>query len=210
MAVDPRKFLLNTDYEMDKIIYFKNGSITASQYTDTFAHNLGFTPLIFGVCAFDSSFNDPRTIPFNYQTQQNTIFFNASANSSSITVNYNNYEDQNSKMYYRIYAFEPSNSAARVSPTSVHAKKFVLNTDYNYCKLCKKGIVNSDGSVAHNLGYVPQVLAWRESSGVITPIEESTPSDPITDQPQQVRVTTSEVTFQNIGKAHYRIYYDGA
>ena len=209
MTVDPRDFLLNTDYEMDKIVYFNTGSLNSGSST-SIQHNLGFIPLVFGVCSFNSDFSDPRTIPYNYQLQSDYVTFSATADGTNINLSFNTANGSPGAIYYRIYAFEPSNSAATIAPTNNHASQFILNTDYNYCKLCKKGIIDSDGSVSHNLGYIPQVLAWSESGGVITPIDESTPSDPITNQPTQVIVTTSSITFQNIGKAHYRIYYDEA
>lgn len=207
--VDPRDFLLNTDYEMDKIVYFKEGEIQAGN-SQNIPHNLGFAPLVFGVCAFNSDFSDPRTLPFEQITQSETISFNLGANNSYVQIGYGNYADNPPKMYYRIYAFEPSDSRARVGATSKHAKNFILNTDYNYCKLYEKGIVTNDATITHNLGYVPQVLAWREQNGFITPVEQSRPSDPLTNLPSQIRVTPTEITFQNMGKTHYRIYYDEA
>ena len=215
MAVDPRDFLLNTDYEMDKIIYYTSGSITADEYQKTIAHNLGFKPLIFGVCATTSDFSDPRTIPYENITQNNSIWFYAKASSSNLYLEHVNFSDQNSKMYYRIYAFEPSSSTADIEPTSENASKFVLNTDYNYCKLFSKGELNGNGTVTHNLGYVPQVLAWYEvnlspndATKVVIPIDMSQPVNPY-DTPMDTKVTTSNVVFQGYpGKIHYRIYYD--
>lgn len=218
MTVDPRKFLLNTDYEMDKIIFFTSGSIKASEMDKTIDHTLGFAPLVFGVCAFSESFNDPRTIPYNYSTQSNTIAFNIQATSTQIKISYANYNDQNTPIYYRIYAFEPSTSSARILPTGNLAKKFILNTDYNYCKLCKKGTMSGNGqhSVSHNLGYIPQTLIWAESSGTIIPIDQSNSwYDPILNEPFGVQVTNSQVISDfpataNYDTIHYRIYYDEA
>lgn len=213
MTVDPRKFLLNTDYEMDKIIYYKSSSITASQTTQTFAHNLGFTPLVFGVCSTDQNFSTSHSVPYQYIAQSDYISFEAKANGTNIVLTYYNFGAPSSTMYYRIYAFEPSNSAAKIAPTSGNASKFVLNTDYNYCKLLKKGIINGSGTntVAHNLGYIPQVLAWGENSGYTAPIENSQPQDPVFNEPTYISVNNSSITVRNPGsytKVHYRIYYD--
>ena len=227
MTADPRKFLLNTDYEMDKIIYFTSGTITADEGAKTIAHNLSFTPLVFGICAFNSDFTDSRTIPYLYQTQTNTTQLEAKANSTNIEITCLNYEDPTATMYYRIYAFEPSNSTAEVSPTSGNASKFVLNTDYNYCKLFSKGILdNTVGThtIDHNLGYIPQVLAWGEKNGYTFPIENNQPEDPTTTPPEPfyIAVTNSNITIrdndgqnpsvtgQTWEKVHYRIYYDEA
>ena len=218
MAINPRDFLLNTDYEMDKIIYFKSGSLTLSggYAQEDISHNLGFAPLIFGVCAYNSDFSDPRTIPFESITQDNTITFYADSYSNKIRVSYVNYSGSPGKMYYRLYGFEPSTSTAAIAPTNENANKFILNTDYNYCKLCKKGTIdgNSNTTVQHNLGYIPQVLVWRESGGIIQPVENNNWSDPLGGHPYGIEVTNNAVVFKYSGlgfnKIHYRIYYDEA
>ena len=215
MAVDPRNFLFNTDYEMDKIIYFTSGSITANEYQKTITHNLGFKPLIFGVCATASDFSDPRTIPYENITQDNSIWFYAKASASNRYLEFVNFSDQNAKMYYRIYAFEPSDSNADIVPTGDNASQFILNTDYNYCKLHSKGELNEGGTVTHNLGYIPQVLAWYETklspnddTKVVTPIDMSQPINPL-DTPMDTEINTSSVVFQGYpSKIYYRIYYD--
>ena len=214
MAVDPRNFLLNTDYEIDKIVYFTSGSLLAGN-TQNITHNLGFTPLVFGVCAFNSDFRDPHALPYEYLTQSNTVAFTLGADGTNVQIGYDDYNAPSSRAYYRIYAFEPSNSAAVVAPTSSNANKFILNTDYNYCKLYKKGTVsgNANTNVAHNLGYLPQVLAWSEdSSGLIMPIETSVWDSSPFGNTNGVGVTTSNVQFKFSGvgysKIHYRIYYD--
>lgn len=208
MPVDPRKFLLNTDYEMDKIIYFTEGHTGVTNTPLTISHGLGFAPLIFGVCAFNSDFTDSRSIPYNYTTASDSISFTVEATDTDIQINYSNTAQTPDDFYYRIYAFEPSNSTATVPPTNSSAKEFVLNTDYNYCKLFQKGILNGDSTVTHNLGYIPQVLAWSEESNIIIPIEESTPVDPITNTPQYITVTNTSIQTVGYTKVHYRIYYD--
>ena len=208
--IDPRDFLLNTDYEMDKIVYFTKGSLEEGQ-SSNIPHKLNFAPLVFGVFAFNSDFSDPKTLPFQQITPDNTIAFTLFANSSVVQIGYGNYADHPPTAYYRIYGFEPSDSHSKVGATSKFAQNFLLNTDYNYCKLYKKGIVNGDATIAHNLGYIPQVLAWKEDgNGLITPVENIVLDDPFSNNPSWVRVTSSEINFKNTGKVHYRIYYDEA
>ena len=210
--VDPRDFLLNTDYEMDKIIFFSEGEINKDQTKDI-PHSLGFTPLVFGVCAFNSDFSDPRSLPFEELTQTNTLSCTLYSYNNKVQIGYGNYETTPTKMYYRIYGFEPSDSHAKVGNTSKNAKNFILNTDYNYCKLCKKGVLNGSGNftVPHDLGYIPQIMAWGETGGATIVIENSQPEDPIFNSPVYVATTTSNLIVKNPGaytKIHYRIYYD--
>lgn len=204
---DPRDFLLNTDYEMDKIIYFAEGSLNVGQYDIDIPHKLPFVPLLFGVCAFNEDFSDSRTVPFEQITRDNTIQFTASANATNVRLAYTSTSSSPSKIYYRLYGFEPSDSRAIVSPTSKYAKQFILNTDYNYCKLYKKGVASVGDVVTHNLGYLPQTLAWQQANGWVSPVETSTTSSAII-------ITDSSITFQypslGVDKFHYRIYYDEA
>ena len=210
----PTDFLLNTDYEMDKIVYYKSGEVMPNngglyRYIDTF--NLGFIPLIFATLSFTEDFSDTK---MNEMISPDNITISLQAFSDGITLDYYNTSNPNQKLYYRIYAFEPSNSTASVGKTQKDAKQFILNTDYNYCKLYKKGVVTTNTTITHNLGYVPFVLAWNENKwvnpapGVITPCWFSGAED---SGIPSVSVTSSAVTISGVptnGKVHYRIYYD--
>lgn len=229
MAVDPRNFLLNTDYEMDKIVLFKSGSINAGN-TKTIAHNLPFTPLVFGVCAFNSDFSDSRALPYAYETkiiaytpgqpplEQSTILFSMTADSTNINLSYTNRGATTPTFYYRIYGFEPSNSTATVPANSSDANKFILNTDYNYCKLHSKGTVTGNGNttINHNLGYKPLVLAWKDSSlSKLAPITTSSVDDSSGVYARTgITLTNTSVIFNYSNNwvpnstIHYRIYYD--
>lgn len=209
MAVDPRDFLLNTDYEMDKIVFFAEGEV-ANFSNDSPTHDLGFAPLVFGVFSYNSDFSDSRTMPYTEVTTTQSISVDVYSSDTGVTIWYQDQNNTHPKIYYRLYGFEPSNSTAKVPPTSGHAKKFVLNTDYNYCKLFKKGIINGTGSVTHNLGYIPQVLVWEQNGNIIIPIDDSAPSDPWVGYVRYVNVTPTEISAHGYSKVHYRIYYDEA
>ena len=200
MTVDPRDFLLNTDYEMDQIIYCETGTITAGNANAT-AHNLSFTPLVFGVFATDADFTDTHPLTF---TSQDGEQFTLSADGTNINISYDN-QDPTASVYYCVFGFEPDGSTADTPATSQYAKSLVLNTDYNYCKLYAKGHVDGDQdtTVTHNLGYLPQIMAWTELNGYFAPITTSS-----------IEVTDTQINFNYAGAGydniHYRIYYDEA
>lgn len=229
--VDPRDFLLNTDYEQDKIVLYLDGMMQPGT-TQDIMHQLPFTPLLFGVCAYNEDFSDSKSVPFNDKVsmagtppiETSAISFDALAynNEPKITLTYNNTEDANQALYFRLYAFQPSDSTAPAPITSRHAKSFLLNTDYNYCKLYKKGIIdgNSDTIITHNFGYIPQVLAWLEVGSFgnyIMPIYFNTLGDDSgTYVPTGIEVTDTQILFKYANnwvpdcKIHYRVYYDEA
>lgn len=216
MAVDPRDFLLNTDYEMDKIVLFKEGSFTQ---TKDIPHDLGFIPLPFGVWSTDSDFNSTNTISGIDASGDDPgytplLSVSLTAKSDKLVLKSGG-NTNNATIYYRIYAFEPSSSAQAVPATSSNANTFILNTDYNYAKLLAKGEFTSSGQeYQHNLGYLPQVLAWMQyTSGGEENIEFLSFGSEFTNI--KLTVTNSKIkagTLSSVfvNKIHWRIYYDEA
>ena len=191
MAVDPRNFIINTDYEMDKVVYFTEQYITPDQYRiATIPHGLGITPLVTGVWSTTSDF----AVPHHFSTPM-SCYSSIAGENMWIVDTVECYADPTNihlelysgsadaitpatyPFYVRLMAFEPSNSSADLPSTSSNADKFILNTDYNYLKLHSKGVTPFSGAtpdtvtVTHNLGYRPQALFWLElTSGGITEI----------------------------------------
>ena len=87
--------------------------------------------------------------------------------------------------------------------TSGKANTFVINTDYNYCKLFKKGYTESDLTIKHNFGYIPLVLAWDAYGAPLWLYDSNT---------DHIEVTSSNVVIKCSpdSRVHYRIYYDKA
>lgn len=172
--VDPRDFLLNTDYEMDKIIYFTELSQTvSSETTITIPHKLETVPLVFGIWSNNANFSNSHELNAQTEFSGNVTPCYVVSDSSDIRVTLS--ADQSTTFYVRIFGFEPNYktsdgsinlSGKKFSTTSKYAKNFILNTGYNYLKLLKAGnFLEWDGdqycfSYAHNLGYLPQVLQW--------------------------------------------------
>jgi hypothetical protein len=198
MATDPRDFLINSDYEMDKIVYFTTGTITAGS-SDTIAHNLSFTPMVFGVFATDSDFTDTHVLPFSAHDGE---AFTLSADNTNVNIAYDN-QDPTASVYYCIMGFEPDGSTADAPATSQYAGSLIIDTEYNYCKLYSNGYVNGDAdtTITHDLGYLPQIMAWTELNGEYEPTNTS-----------NIEITTTDINFNYAGagydKVHYRIYYD--
>ena len=213
MAINPRDFLLNTDYEMDKIIYFKDGDFIGSTELQ---HNLGFTPLAFGVWSTDSNFNSVNTLGVTDSSPEAgytpVLGVKCSATNSKITLTSSGENSGSTKIYYRVYAFEPAGSSASIPSTSSKANTFILNTDYNYCKLKASGEFTSSGQeYTHNLGYIPQVMAWvKYNTNAVEPITFGSNYTNF-----KIIVTTNKIKIDNIQspfaeKIYWRVYYDQA
>lgn len=174
---DPRDFLLNTDYEMDKIVYFKEQLVHPDPYGfATISHSLGIAPLITGVWSKTKDFAEPHSFTTGEFIDPNTnanIIDTISCDASNTEISLSQYPASATFDYYvRLIGFEPSDSHAHLPATSNNAGVFILNTDYNYLKLFKAGVeeiviegIQPDAiTVEHNLGYIPQSLFWVSNS----------------------------------------------
>lgn len=230
----PDDFLLNTDYEMDKIIYFKEGKYTPQNMRVQIPHTLGIAPLITGVWSKYADFSEPHsftTSEIDYSTNTYAI---DSILCTSDESNIDLYQSSGPissptpfDFYVRLIGFEPSGSHKNLPKTSQNANKFILNTDYNYLKLYKAGVENvvlSGGiyqpiTLEHNLGHHAQGLFWAESGGSgwieIRNISQANLANIYTDKAGVESYTDKFIVYPPSAngltkKIHYRIYYDAA
>lgn len=195
---------------MDQIIYYKTGhfSVEAGKLDGErveveFAHNLPFTPLIFGVYATTPDFADAK----DFNVQFGAVSVNLFADEAKIHGMVYNFSGQNIEFYYRIYGFEPSNSSEHLQTTAGDAHGFIINSGkFNYRKLYQAGIAdiqNNQATILHGLGYRPQVMLWQEwNDGAIEPFSESLGGN------RAIVNDTSLTVSSTMKRVHYRIYYD--
>lgn len=180
---DPREFLLNTDYEMDKIIFFKELDRTVSAATTvTIAHKLPTVPLVFGIWADNKNFTNAHELGAYEDPWNPSMRCRAYANLTNVylelTPRMSSGSYVSTHFYIKLFGFEPKSNHEvpgwtepklinkQLPKTFGHAKDFIINTDYNYLKLLKGGSpltwdsARSCMAYKHNLGYVPQTLLW--------------------------------------------------
>lgn len=212
---DPRDFLLNTDYELDKIILVETGSFVGRK---DISHDLGFAPMPFGVWSTDQDFTTVNTIGVTdsdvHPSYTPRLGVWCRADDNKIRIASDGDGSESTTIYYRLYAFEPPNNNSDVPSTSGLAKTFVLNTDYNYRKLMATGTFTQDNQeYAHNLGYLPQVMAWVDYRGWDPDygIEPYMSASDFTNS--KITVTSSKIQAGHLlsgAKIYWRIYYDEA
>ena len=214
---DPNDFLLNTDYEMDKIIFFESGEFTSSV---TITHGLDFIPLPFGVWSTDENFSSTNPLGWRDSSTEPgytpTLSVECYANGTSIKLEAAG-NTNNTKLYYRVYGFEPTDSRKNAPRTSAKAKQMILNTDYNYCKLLKFGTFASDNEeFSHNLGYIPQIMAWLKYDPALVGEDRIDLLDSSSDATNiGLKVTNNKLINRTmasglIEKIYWRVYYDEA
>lgn len=169
-----KNFLLTTDFPLDKIIYLAEGSFALGAFpslavTTNVPHGLPFIPLMNMIWSTDPNFSVSYTAGSGPPTTD-ILVSNLGATSSiysditNVVITAQNFLLTPITFYYRLYAFEPSDSSADLSPTANSADNFVLNTDYNYTKLYidSKLTLSLSTTITTALGYIPQVEAWAE------------------------------------------------
>ena len=211
----PKDFLLNTDYEMDKIILVETGDFVSQK---DISHNLGFAPMPFGVWSTDPDFTTVNTLGVtdseSYPGYTPRLGVWCRADENKIRIDADGNGSESTKIYYRLFAFEPPDSTQTIPSTSTLANKFVLNTDYNYRKIMAIGTFTaSNQEYVHNLGYIPQVMAWGDYRGW-------DPRFGIEPYMSGSNFTNSKLTVTNdrirVGrllngeKLYWRLYYDEA
>jgi hypothetical protein len=185
--------------------------------TDTRAHGFGDNCYFQGIFSTDNgtTWNDFGCMTPNL-TSANPVFqtldTNATVDTTNVTVKVTNYYDSvhsTSTAYtvlYKVFLLAKPNMAQPVTPIAV-SEPASLNSQFKYQKIFAQDKLNltvafgSSGSVsvAHNLGYIPNVRAWWFDGGsptVCRPISFSPGNTTGTgvDSPQ-VQIDTSRVTF---------------
>lgn len=223
IVANAKNFLLNSDYPTDKVIFQQSYSVAigASSYNDvTVAHGLGFTPLLSAQWSTSSTMTPTYSIGGGPRTSGSLTYQTGiSSDGTNIYISTTNTTASPVTLYFTVYGLMPSATNTDASFTSFSSDLFGFNTDYNYAKLYDAssfsvGTGTSTSTIAHNLGYVPQVAVWITKSGLTSPFIYN---DVITSVPpfDQVNVfvdsTNLYVEFLDIIAARtidYRIYLD--
>lgn len=220
---DHRKFLLDSDYPMDKIIYMTSGSVSVPNTTSAFPgitipHGLPFTPL--AILQWSNTSDFAITNEYRDADYVSTVFttfagqyYSVYANATNIYIDKYNLSGATKTLYYRVFCFQPSDASETsvVPSTENQGSKFILNTDYNYMKLFYAGILTTVANTyTHNLGYVPRVQIW-EQTGTTTSRNILGQEISIAAQSSGVHITDTQIVWLNpstYDKIYYRIYVD--
>lgn len=238
---DARNFLMSSDHQVDKIIYFKERFVAVNdkQGSTEFNVDLPFCPLVFGVWSTTPDFTvcHPFTQGGIMSSRTNdfvTDFVGVKASRANGTtkIMVDHYFTSVHNYYVRIYGFMPTDVELSADITSTRAQGLISSSDYNYRKLVLAGVEPytidttsqtgqaSTVTINHNLGYLPQVMAWLETSYMnereIIPFGFSqrgsslAPFGNITLTNSSVVITPLAGQWGDTFRAHYRIYYDEA
>lgn len=169
MAVAER-FIFNSDYPLDKIVWFKEGELT-SKYGDwdiTIPHDLKTTLYVKGVV---TSNDWATTYPVGVSIVNGDITkMQSTARANDKNVVFNGFVDgSNVKIKYRLWAVmsEEETKGIDVLTTSDADRNILFfDSEYTYPKLIAEGYLNKGERFYHNLGYIPFCDIWAKVPGV--------------------------------------------
>lgn len=216
--------LINSDFPLDKVIYLGQITQVISLNADVIIqHGLPFIPLVKIVWSTTPDFFNVYGVEEGPVSTVSSAAFApnlalAYADATNINMSFGAiYTDMTA--YIRIYAFMPSNVNDAAAFTSSQSDIFVMNSEYNYSKLYLNGVTDSSSvrlstvSVIHDLSFIPQVEAWHEINGRISPLSNATLFNYI-NQGNSASVNDSSLVFTRGSfisapqRFHYRIYAD--
>jgi hypothetical protein len=230
--IGAKKMLMDSRYPFDKVVYLKSDSFSmAGSSTNIFAypHGLPFTPLCSGGWSTDPDFEIQYEFSSGIFPSSNPGFvfdtiFNVFADETNVYISGDNL-GATMTIYFRVFAFEPSNSNALLSGIASQGDKFVIDSRLNYPKLYLNNFIDlpAGGSsdsfvyVDHNIGAIPQVLGWvtydtYNGSSVVSavhPVATSNgASEGVTLLVGDERIAFTVPAFIAAHRAYYRVYLD--
>lgn len=219
IIANAKDFLINSDYPMDKVVFLTSGSLVLDGDPHSFAHGLPFVPLTGGYWSFSADFSTSYEFYSGDFPSGNPSFIFAhqvdvSSDATNITIGTQDIIGDVPTVYYRIYAFEPSDSNADIASPLSSSDAFALNSDYNYMKLYSSGVANpgtaATYTITHGIGYKPQVHAWYTWLGDTVPMVRAgdTANGQVTLAVNDNTIVMSNPYGLNITRLDYRIYLD--
>ena len=191
MAQNLAHFIFNSDYPMDKVVFYKQTGINVptSGTTLTVPHNLLFAPLPLVTVASNADFSDARDV---YPLSSTVDATELKADATNIVVTLSNSTSSTKKLYIRMYGLIPEGETREAMPTARQSSKLIFDTDKTYAPLIFSGRVTvtydstkvsrvnvTNGykelavtanrlEVEHNLGVRPYIALWQDNNGVIS------------------------------------------
>ena len=221
--VNPRNFIINTDYPVDHVVYIKDVVVPFSSTGIEIEHGLGFAPLLMGLFTTDD-WN--TSMPIDTPASSGDNIGNLQTEATQRVIRLINYGRLNRSVKARLFGLMPSDVNVDVVPPKIRYSNFNFNTDFNYSKLIKADVFNTNWNSGenivyhHGLDYIPEVEAWQEdNSGVVKKFFNIYDPNGVNFSSMGSRIVYAKITTQDfiirtdganqdITKIHYRIYGD--
>ena len=134
----PTHFIFNSDYPFDMIVYYKYLKFTKGTTPESFDHNLGFAPLLFGM--WDETEKFDQAWPYTNNTSLVSLVRWIESDDKKIYIHFDGLENGQTR-YLKIYGFAPVTWTGNCKPTAQSSSSLLLNTDLPYSPLLAAGAI---------------------------------------------------------------------
>ena len=127
----PTHFIANSDYPFDMIVYYKYVEFTKGTSPTSFAHNLGFTPLLFGCYSNTPDFAVTKSLcdeTCDVESDETNVYISTGGANGT-------------KRYLKIYGYAPITWTGECKPTAQSNSALLLDTDNEYSPLIAAGAI---------------------------------------------------------------------
>lgn len=172
-----KDLLLSTDYPTDKIIRYIEGSYTTNGVEWDNVVNIPFHEANYLIGAILTwSYTSDFSNTYSEGDIQGDIW--CKADCGGLVDSGNNISNNTitlwvwprtglppTTIYYRIIVYQFQDGKLRMSASEADHNDFIFNTDYNYTKIYREGLLPTPNpgqlyTVPHNLGYIPAIIGW--------------------------------------------------
>lgn len=214
MAKLREKFILNSDYPVDKIVWLKEGDATMDAWGNiniTLPHTVGAQIYVNGVWTIDDwtttyNFSAQRQVAQGYEYQAT-----AKATDSTVKISAAHENGANKTFKYRLWGFisEESSKGIEIKPTAGQsANRLVFSSDYEYPMLYKEGIATPGTTIAHGLGEIPYVDVWgKMQNDTGYSIVSGDCFGEVYGYGENIKITANEVIFKSTAPLYESYYY---
>lgn len=164
-----KRFIFNSDFPVDKIIWLKQGEVKMNAWGSTgdnpiqIAHNIGAQIYVNGVWTIDD-WNTTYNFNAERVDGQGLVYYSfLSATNSTVYLSGAHASGANKTFKYHIWAFaeeEATKGLEAKATAGQSANKLVLSTDYSYPMLVREGKASPDTTITHSLDEIPYVEVW--------------------------------------------------
>lgn len=215
MAFDLRNFIIHSGYPIDKVIAIKSGSYlikNQNELSDTLYVAHGLPGKALGITVFSnySDFRDTYDEGYPQYVNPGEYGMRVRVTNSNIEITGWNQSNNNYTVYWRTFLLESSETSYDVKYTAVDADIFQFNSEYNYSKLVKEGVVTSTTTITHGVNFVPQTLIWMDNGTWIERLTSVNNANKAAEFPDNTTILLrpGSTGVAGVSKLHYRIYGD--
>lgn len=163
--VDMSEFIVHSDYKVDQFVYQTTIACSANAWETKAAYASVPTPedcLPIAEWDTDPNFTNPRPC-MTVINVFNGLFVDCMSKAGRVMVYETNYTGTAQAVYVRVLLAIPPGSTSNYNNYTA-GENFIVNSDDGLLKIHKEGVVSSNSTINHELGYIPYCRVWLQNT----------------------------------------------